>query len=136
MGLQSDTVDTYRVRSVNSIAASEWSNEATAATPLTAPLAPTNLKATVISAGRVDLTWHVIVTNETAVAVWRKTGSGAFQRVAALPPGSTSYSDTSVTTGSTYTYQVRTVNDYLAMEQRCHGHHALRRPEVVCVRRW
>jgi hypothetical protein len=68
----------------------------------------------VVSSTRVDLTWQVTVTNDTAVAVWRKAGSGAFQRMAALPPGSTCYSDSSVTTGTTYTYQVRSVNGYLA----------------------
>ncbi len=112
-GLRSNTVYTYRVRAVSNVAASDWSNEAGVWTPLVAPATPTGLTATAISTSQINLSWTLSSTTETAVAVWRKS-TGAFTRVAVLPPGSTSYSDGGLSPGTGYTYQVRATNDYYA----------------------
>jgi hypothetical protein len=111
-GLAANTKYTYRIRSFNSAAASlDWSSEATATTPLVPPTGPTGLAATALSATHINLTWSLQTSDETAVEVWRKSGTGAYVAIAFLSPGSTGYSDTTVTSGITYTYRVRTAND-------------------------
>jgi fibronectin type III domain protein len=113
-GLQSNTIYSYRVRAVNNVAVSDWSDEAVVWTPLVPPAAPSGLTATAISSSQINLSWTVNSTNETAVTVWRKTGGGSFARVAVLAPGSASYSDTGLSSGTSYTYEVRAINDYYA----------------------
>jgi hypothetical protein len=113
-GLRSNIVYTYRVRALGAVAASDWSNEAAVWTPLVPPGAPTGLSATAISSSQINLSWSLVSTNETAVAVWRRSGGGSFARVAVLAPGSTGYSDTGLSSGTAYTYEVRTANDYYA----------------------
>jgi hypothetical protein len=111
-GLQSNTTYTYRVRAISSLAVSDWSDEATAWTPVVPPAAPTGLTATAISASQINLSWTLHSTNETAVSVWRKIGASAFVRVMVLGPGSTSFSDSGLSSATAYTYEVRAVNDY------------------------
>jgi hypothetical protein len=114
-GLQSETLYTYRVRAMNSYSASaDWSNEAAVWTPAMPPPTPSSLTATPITSSRINLTWSLTTSNETAVVIWRKTGVGAFARVAVLPPGSTSYADTGLTGATAYSYEVRTTNNYFA----------------------
>jgi sugar lactone lactonase YvrE len=113
-GLLPNTVYSYRVRAVNGVAASDWSNEAAVWTPFVPPLPPTGLTATAMSSSQVNLSWTLTGSGQTAVAVWRKTGSGSFARIAVLSPQSTSFSDTGLSSGTSYTYEVRTVNDYYA----------------------
>jgi len=115
-GLQSNTVYSYRVRAVNNVAASDWSNQADVWTPLLPPATPTGLNATAISASQISLTWTMNSTNETAVTVWRKSGGGGFVRVAVLAPGSHSYADTGLSSGTAYTYEVHAINDYYASD--------------------
>jgi titin len=114
MGLMPDTQYTYRIRSFNDSAASlGWSNEVSAWTPIIPPGTPSGLAASVASATQINLTWTLANgSDETAVVVWRKIGTGAFTRLAALPPHTTGYSDTGLTAGTAYTYEVRTVNDF------------------------
>jgi Fibronectin type III domain len=113
-GLRPDTPYTYRVRAIGSLGTSDWSNPATILTPAVPPGAPTGLAAAVISTSQINLTWTLTSTDETAVTVWRKIGAGSFSRIAALPPHSTSYVDTSVAAATSYTYQVRVNNNYYA----------------------
>lgn len=113
-GLTSDTVYLYRVRALNAAGLSDWSNEASADTPVVPPAAPSSLTATVVASTAINLAWTVNSNNETALAVWRQTGSGSWTRIAALAPHTSSYSDTGLTPATTYTYRVRAVNSYLA----------------------
>jgi hypothetical protein len=111
-GLKSDTIYIYRVRVVGTNGTSEWSDEIVVLTTSPSLTAPSSLAGTVISSTKVDLTWTLGSTGETGVTVWRKIGAGSFVRIAVLPAGSTSYSDTTVTAGNNYTYQVRVNNNY------------------------
>src|SRR5437870_1278195 len=77
----------------------------------TAPAAPSGLTASAASSSQVNLTWTDNSDNESAFAVWRSAGGGAFGRIAALPPNSTSYTDTAVSAGTSYTYEVRAINN-------------------------
>jgi fibronectin type 3 domain-containing protein len=107
-GLAPGTRYTYRVRATAGNLASDWSNEGPAATPPLLPAAPSSLTATVISPREVDLAWTKGLGDETGVAIFRQTGSGAWQRIADLKPNATGYADRSAQPGSSYRYRVRT----------------------------
>jgi hypothetical protein len=74
-----------------------------------APGAPASLAATAIGCGEIDLTW-TNSDNSVNIEVARSTSSGGtFSTVTTLSPGSTSYQDTGLDSGTTYYYQVRAV---------------------------
>jgi phosphodiesterase/alkaline phosphatase D-like protein len=80
------------------------------------PANPTNLVATVQAGPQVRLTWRDNATNETGFVVERCTGVGCtnFAQTALPGPrngtGNVNYTDTTVTAGNTYSYQVWAVN--------------------------
>jgi hypothetical protein len=111
-GLKSDTGYIYRVRVIGTNGTSEWSDEVPVLTPSPSLSAPASLAGSAVSSTQVNLTWTLGGIGETGVTVWRKVGAGAFVRIAVLPAGTTSYSDTTAAAGTTYTYQVRVNNNY------------------------
>ena len=75
------------------------------------PAAPSNLAATVVSSTRVDLVWQDNSDNEDGFRIRRKDGaSGAYTQIAVTGPDVTVYSDTSLSAGTVYYYQVRAYN--------------------------
>lgn len=80
--------------------------------PTTAPAAPTGLTATAsVALGlQVQLAWTDHANNENAFKIERSTDGGAFVQIDVASVNATSYVDTSVSTGHTYTYQVRATN--------------------------
>jgi FtsP/CotA-like multicopper oxidase with cupredoxin domain/transcriptional regulator CtsR len=108
-----DNTYTYRVKAINGILSSGYSNTA-AVSILAVPGAPTNLSAALPSISQVNLTWTDNATGETGFVVERSMNGGAFSQIAAPGPragtGTTSYSDSTVAVGNTYTYQVKAVN--------------------------
>ena len=108
----------YQVSAVNSQGEGAKSNEASATPnapppPPSPPSAPTNLVATGGNA-QVGLTWQIPASNGgsqiTNYRVYRGTTSGGETFLATLGVV-TSYTDTSVTNGVTYYYQVSAVNN-------------------------
>jgi hypothetical protein len=76
-----------------------------------APAAPTNLVTTKsATAGQVYLSWTDGASNETRFVVQRKTGSGSYKVVAILGANVTSYTDKSLTSGTTYTWRIAAIN--------------------------
>jgi hypothetical protein len=77
----------------------------------TPPAAPINLVATAVSQTRIDLTWSDQSNNEDGFQVERCSGvctsAGPFTPIAATGAGVSSYSDTGLTGGATYSYRVR-----------------------------
>ena len=77
-----------------------------------APAAPTGLSATV-EGGQASLSWTDSSGNETSFVIERSVDGGAF---ASLPSpvaaGSTSFTDTTLVEGSSYSYRVRASNDF------------------------
>ena len=74
-------------------------------------LAPTNLSAQAVSGSEVRLTWQDNAGNETNFEIFRSTtDSGPFTSLATVGADSESYSDTEVSEGATYFYQVRATN--------------------------
>lgn len=76
------------------------------------PAAPTALSATPFSSTRVDLSWQDNAGNETGFKIERSTDGVNFSQIATTGVSATSYSDSTVTGGLTYTYRVRAYNTY------------------------
>ena len=98
----------YTVKAVNSSGASGASNEASATPTAGVPPAPTNLTATGGNA-MVSLTWSSS-SGATSYSVYRGTSSGGEGSTAIGTSTGTSYSDSSVTNGTTYYYTVKAVS--------------------------
>ncbi len=98
----SGTTYQYRVKAVNGSLpwASAYSATVTRATP--APAAPVLAVPTPVSDTRIDLSWTDPNSDETNYLVLRDNVV-----IATRPANSTSYSDTGVTAGSTYSYLIR-----------------------------
>jgi hypothetical protein len=77
------------------------------------PSAPTDLAASAVSSDTIDLSWTAQnpESMHTVTTVNRQTGSGAFVQIAQVNDTS-SYTDTGLTAGTSYTYQI-TVESYL-----------------------
>ncbi|MFO8009156.1 MAG: carbohydrate-binding protein [Candidatus Brocadiia bacterium] len=90
---------------------SGYSNEASATpTDTTAPAAPTNLSATA-GDGQGDLDWDGNTEGDLAsYSVYRSTTSGSGYSSIATGVGSSTYTDNSVTNGTTYYYVVTAVD--------------------------
>ena len=75
------------------------------------PAGPTDLIATIISGGRVALSWTSNSNNETGFEIERSTTSGSgFANIATVGPKTITYIDSTVVVGTIYYYRVRAVN--------------------------
>jgi titin len=111
-GLALNTTYNYRVRATDGQNYSPYSNTAGGKTGGALPAAPTSLTASATSGSRINLTWADNANNEVLYKVERcAQGCSAFTEIAQTPGESTSYSDTGLTAGSTYSYRVRAWND-------------------------
>jgi hypothetical protein len=113
-GLTAGTTYTYQVRAYNAAGESAFSNLSSATTNAAAnvPAAPSGLTATSKSKPlRVTLSWTDNSNNETGFNIERSTDGGVtWSLLATLGAGVTSYSDTSVANGNTYSYRVYACN--------------------------
>ncbi len=76
-------------------------------TPIPAPIAPSNLLATAIDKTKVTLNWTDNASDEFGFVIERKVGNGVWQLLATLGSNATSYLDTTVSAGTSYSYRVR-----------------------------
>jgi titin len=101
----------YRVRAVNGLGSSPYSNEACVSTSGWYPAKPGNLTATVTPEG-IRLNWTDNDDTEIGYVVMCNTDTSSSTRhVASLPQNSTTCFDTEVTRGETYRYTVRCHNN-------------------------
>ncbi len=78
-----------------------------------APNAPTNLTVTNVTSTEVDLAWTEAPATETGFYVDRSTtSSGGFGSIATLGMTPTAYSNTGLTTGTTYYYEIIAYNTH------------------------
>jgi predicted phage tail protein len=114
IGLAASTAYVYRIRAVNGLGTSAWSNEAgatTAAAPVPAPAAPSHLAAAATSATGVRITWWDMSGNETGFEVERKSGaSGTWARVRTTGANISAVDDSGLAASTAYTYRARAVN--------------------------
>lgn len=110
-GLTAGFTYRYRIRSFNAAGASGYSNIAQAVTPTSSPFgAPSNLIATAVSSGQIDLIWTDNSTTEDGFKLYRSTDGIEFFRTAILEPNVTTFSNTGRPAGTTYYYRVLAFN--------------------------
>jgi alpha-tubulin suppressor-like RCC1 family protein len=81
--------------------------------PLGSPVSPSSLNATVISSSQINLSWTDSSYNETGFKIERKTGiTGTWETIATVGFNVTSYSNTGLTLGVPYYYQVSAYNSF------------------------
>lgn len=102
---------------INAIAAvSGWSNSGVSSATYTIqlpsrPAAPGNLSANAASVSQINLAWTDLATNETGYKIERKTGTtGTYAQIATVGANVTTYSDTTVSSATTYVYRIRSTN--------------------------
>lgn len=77
-------------------------------TPCTPPAAPTNLVASAVTAGQVNLTWSATAPPPSSYRIYRGTSPGGpYAQVGSVAGAMTRFDDLSVTAGITYYYIVR-----------------------------
>ncbi len=116
-GLTAGTARHYRVRAINSVGNSGWSNtaNATTATPTaTVPGVPTSLTATASGQTIINLSWTAPASDGgAAISGYRievsTNGGSSFSQLVASQSG-TSYSHTGLTAGTARHYRVRAIN--------------------------
>jgi rhamnogalacturonan endolyase len=111
-GLSASTTYYYRVRAHNSAGDSSYSNTANATTQAaSAPAAPTNLTAQSPRKRQIALNWTQSTSpNITENQVYRSTTSGGPYSLVATLSATTSYTDTGLSSGTTYHYVVTARN--------------------------
>ena len=112
-GLSSNTTYYYRVKAVNSAGSSNWSNTANATTNEEAiiPSAPSSLLATAISSSKINLSWADNSDNEDNFIIERSlNGTSNWTQITSLTAESTTYSNTGLSSNTTYYYRVKAVN--------------------------
>ena len=100
----------YRVRAYNVAGTSAYSNTATATNSM--PVPPTNLTATTVSSGQIDLAWTDNATNEDGFRIERCQGVGCttFTEITTVGANVTTYQNTALTLDISYSYRVRAYN--------------------------
>jgi fibronectin type 3 domain-containing protein len=79
-------------------------------TASTVPAAPSNLTGTVVSGSEIDISWTNNANNATNFLIDRSTNGGSFSQIASISASVTTYHDTSLSPGTTYSYEVRATN--------------------------
>jgi hypothetical protein len=102
---------TYRVRAVNSVGPSGWSNEASAVSGayVPAPKAPSDLVAVAIGAHGADLSWTDNSDGESGFQVYRGTGTAEPAYLASVGADVTSFHDAGLQPDLGYSWAVRSV---------------------------
>ncbi|HAK94749.1 MAG TPA: hypothetical protein DCM87_07025 [Planctomycetes bacterium] len=102
----------YRVRARNGFGFSDYSGEAAGRTG-TIPAPPSALRELAWSDSFITLAWDDNSDDETGFEVRRRRGpDGPFAVVMTVPADAASWSDTDVTAGTVYTYQVYAFNTF------------------------
>src|SRR5579884_1565892 len=76
------------------------------------PAAPSNLSATVFSSHQVNLTWQDHSSNETGFILQRSRNGGGWATLTKVGANVTSFSDSTVYSGTTYSYRVCAYNGF------------------------
>ncbi len=105
-GLNENTSYTYRVASYNEAGESSMSSGLELETPLEIPSSPGSLRTETLSPSSIKLTWNDNSNNEQGFRIYRN-GS----RIATVGANITTYTDTGVEEGRSYSYRVASFNE-------------------------
>ena len=111
--LVQNTTYYYKVKAYNQGGDSGYSNEDSDTTHPLPPDDPSNLNASAVSTGQIDLTWSDNSDNESGFKIERKEGTGGtYTEIDNVGANVSTYSDTDplLTPTTTYFYQVRAFN--------------------------
>jgi len=108
-GLQQDTVYSYRVRSFNEAGASAWAGPVSRKTGKV-PEPPQDFSVVDVGADWILLAWGE--AEGTGYELERAVEEGPFEPLSLFTPGTLSYADTGLATGTTYRYRLRTINAF------------------------
>ena len=104
----------YLVEATNANGTSAASNQANATTIIAAPVAPTGLTATAISATQINLSWTASITTGVHYLIFRSTTSGftpsAGNQLMSFGITGTTWNDKTVQPSTTYYYLVEATN--------------------------
>jgi hypothetical protein len=109
-----NAVYSYRVSAFNGGGSSFFSGVETIAIKLPPPASPVGLTARIVTLSRIDLAWTDSSADETGFVIERATNDGAWIEIARVGPGTTRFSDESVTKGGRYAYRVYAFNETTA----------------------
>ena len=110
-GLSPNTAYSYRVLAFNASGNSAVTNAVTAFTPPVSQIAaaPTNLSVTAVTSTSVSLAWTDNSSNENGFSIERVVG-GTWTQIGWVPEGVTSYTNTGLSAGVTYSFRVLAFN--------------------------
>ncbi|GAM10729.1 protein sidekick-2 [Geobacter sp. OR-1] len=108
-GLLPDFSYSYRVRSFNNTATCGWESASAIATQTTTIATPGSLTALAAGTSQIALSWTDTTATETGFRIERCTGTGCsvFTEIATTAAGAVSWSDTGLTSGTSYSYRIR-----------------------------
>ncbi len=107
-GLSSATTYYYKIAAWNS--AGETTTSVSQATAVSAPSAPTQLSVNGATTSSLQLSWTDTSSNESGFRVYRSTDGTNFTLIGSAAAGSTTYTDTGLSSSTTYTYKVSAWN--------------------------
>ena len=110
-GLSPATGYFYRVRAINAIGASAYSNTGSAKTQnISVPDAPTNFTAVPVAPDLIQLRWAKPAGNASEIVIERAKGEGDFTQIAKVPATVMQYEDKSELETADYSYRIKAVN--------------------------
>jgi len=102
----------YRVKAVLGAESSDYSNVASSTTAIipTVPAAPSNLTASTVTSGSIELKWIDNADNEDNYVLERGEAQGGPFEETTLPPNTETITDVDLVPNSTYFYKVKATN--------------------------
>ena len=104
--IQPNTQYCYRVKAVNGILISQYSDTKCITTPL-APTTPTNLNATTVSNSSIQVTWADNASTESGYILEYSMGGNSYTVWDTFPANTTSYTHTGLPNNAHFYYKVR-----------------------------